>query len=660
MNEKDAHVEGKMARILRLVKLRNKLAADKKNRTGPTFLFYPVIRPSLCGINPPMCGIAGQVSIGQADRDSVVKMVGEMVHRGPDDGAVWSENPHCVLGHRRLRILDLSPTGAQPMLDATRGIAVVFNGEVFNFRELRAELEADGCAFNGTSDTEVILHGYRRWGSALVHRLRGMFAFAIWDSSANRLLLTRDRYGKKPLFYRCGERALSFASELNALLKGQDERLPISNNGFASYLRFGYVPGRSTAMADVHRLLPGETLFWESGVITRERRIERRPTIVSGGGFVAELHETLSSAVEDRLVSDVPLGCFLSGGIDSSLVVALARKIYGPGLKTFTVSFPGTVRDEGDIARRVADKLGTDHHQIDIHPADMESEYLATLAKCPEPLGDDSFIPTYFISRATRQHVTVALSGDGGDELFGGYPKYRQIKLGQQWGRILGLLPERCLSLLPDRIAKAVAVIRLGDPAHRALWLSSLWKENELGDLLLDGRSSSEGREHYFTEWRSHGGKSLQEQFSLTDIATYLEGSILAKVDRAGMAASLEVRSPLLDERILDLTLACGVRSTRLGQRKQALKLLLGQYLDLNLFSGPKRGFGLPIDEWFRGGLKDVLLEYTSAKRLRDEGLLNVTAVERIRDLHLSGRRNFGRKLHALVAWEVWREHSGV
>ena len=293
-----------------------------------------------------MCGIAGEVSVGSADRAAVTSMVECMVHRGPDDGNIWGDE-HCVLGHRRLRIIDLSPTGSQPMRDNARGVVVVFNGEIFNFRGLREDLLELGYAFAGTSDTEVLLHGYSEWGFQLVEKLRGMFALAIWDAPEGRLLLARDRYGKKPLFYRFQAGSLSFASELNALLRGQKDRPAVCRTGFASYLRFGYVPGDSTVLEGVRRARPGEVLIWKAGKLEHKVNVgdpdlaERRPP--NRDFSLVDLKATIRSAVEERLVSDVPLGCFLSGGIDSSLVVAMAREIQGPGLRTFTVSFPGTL-----------------------------------------------------------------------------------------------------------------------------------------------------------------------------------------------------------------------------------------------------------------------------------------------------------------------------
>jgi len=607
-----------------------------------------------------MCGIAGVVSSKRIDPSRVEKMTAEMVHRGPDEGGIWVADG-CTLGHRRLRIIDLSASGAQPMTDEAQRIAVVFNGEIFNYRELREQLQERGHAFVGRSDTEVILRGYQEWGEKVVSKLLGMFAIGLWDAKAKKLLLARDRYGKKPLFYSHKEEELSFASELEALLAAEGGIPKISGEGFASYLRYGYVPGSDTVLPQVLQLRAGHLLQWQAGKFQQTTFGDApvyRSRVMKDGEFLHQLDTRLQAAVEARLISDVPLGCFLSGGIDSSLVVAYARKIYGPKLKTFTVSFPGTMRDEGDYGKKVAEILGTDHHTIQIEAQDMEKHYIETLQRCPEPLGDDSFLPTYFISCATRRYVTVALSGDGGDELFGGYPKYRQIRVAAALHPFAQFMPAGILSLLPDRWAKAGELAQAPAEWSRALWLSSLWKESELKVVLVKPLTARKGQTFFKIEWEKYGRASLEERFAMTDVATYLEGSILRKVDRASMAASLEVRAPLLDERILDLTVTAGVRDTALGKRKGALRTLLSRHLPLEIFRGAKRGFGLPIDEWFRGGLRGALMKYTDTERLRKGGLVDPQAVARIRDDHLSGQRNYGRKLHALVAWEVWREKA--
>jgi asparagine synthase (glutamine-hydrolysing) len=609
-----------------------------------------------------MCGIAGVVSSKRIDPSRAEKMTAEMVHRGPDEGGIWVADG-CTLGHRRLRIIDLSASGAQPMTDEAQRIAVVFNGEIFNYRELREQLQERGHAFVGRSDTEVILRGYQEWGEKVVSKLLGMFAIGLWDAKAKKLLLARDRYGKKPLFYSHKEEELSFASELEALLAAEGGIPKISGEGFASYLRYGYVPGSDTVLPQVLQLRAGHLLQWQAGKFQQTTFGDApvyRSRVMKDGEFLHQLDTRLQAAVEARLISDVPLGCFLSGGIDSSLVVAYARKIYGPKLKTFTVSFPGTMRDEGDYGKKVAEILGTDHHTIQIEAQDMEKHYIETLQRCPEPLGDDSFLPTYFISCATRRYVTVALSGDGGDELFGGYPKYRQIRVAAALHPFAQFMPAGLLSLLPDRWAKAGELAQAPAEWSRALWLSSLWKESELKVVLEKPLTARKGQTFFKIEWEKHRRASLEERFAMTDIATYLEGSILRKVDRASMAASLEVRAPLLDERILDLTVTAGVRDTALGKQKRALRTLLSRHLPLEIFRGAKRGFGLPIDEWFRGGLRVALMKYTDVERLRKGGLVDPQAVARIRDDHLSGRRNYGRKLHALVAWEVWREKAGL
>jgi len=605
-----------------------------------------------------MCAIAGEASLSTPSANLVAEMVSLMAHRGPDEQRIWT-SPRCVLGHARLRIIDLSAAAAQPMESADGSISVAFNGEIFNFRELRSVLEREGFRFRSQSDTEVLVHGYSAWGEKLPEKLLGMFAFALWDAREGKLLLARDRYGKKPLFHHSHGTSICFASELDALLPAVRSKTPCPEN-FASYLRFGYVPGSSTALAGIQRLVPGEILVWENGR-TRSRIYQPEPPIESHNeDSLGELEQILRQSVEARLVSDVPLGCFLSGGIDSSIVAAIASEIHGPRLRTFTVSFPGTHRDEADFAARVAKRLDTEHTTLPVMPSEMSGHYLETLRRCPEPLGDDSFIPTFFISRAARQHATVALSGDGGDELFGGYPKYRQLALASKIHPLAKHIPGSAISLLPDTAAKALGVFKIPGECDRALWLSSLWKEDELAAILKNPADASAGRSAFFSEWSRHGSAPLQERFSRTDIATYLEGSILTKVDRAGMANSLEIRSPLLDERILDFTLKRKIRSTTLGRNKNALRTLLHRRLPPELFAGPKRGFGLPIDNWFRGPLKPILCEYTSEDRLRANPFLNAGAVVHFRDLHLSGRRNYGRKLHALLAWEVWREKNGI
>lgn len=609
-----------------------------------------------------MCGIAGIVSARAVETGPVETMIRCLRHRGPDESGFWS-GAGVALGHQRLSVIDLSPTGSQPMVDEQGRHVVVFNGEIFNFRRLRDELQGMGLTFRGSSDTEVILKGYQVWGHELPAKLLGMFAFAIWDAERKSLFVARDRYGKKPLYYAADESRFVFASELQALLSGLPSLPEINREGFASYMRFGYLPAATTPYHGIHRLAPAHSLTWENGKIQIRSYHGWPPNRGSSpssgreeGVLLDNLHEILRSAVADRLVSDVPLGCFLSGGVDSSLIVALARQLAGPELKTFTVSFPGTPRDEGARASKIARVLGTSHRQLELSEEEMESGYLETLRLTTEPIGDDSFIPTYFISRATREHVTVALSGDGGDELFGGYPKYRQIKTAAFFHPLSRILPQAFDHWLPDQATKALQVSRKHGACARALWLGSLWKQDELDQLLADPAWAKTGRQFFDDEWIRCAGGCLQDQFSLVDIATYLEGDILTKVDRASMAVSLEVRSPLLDERVLDFTCATELRCSPLGRSKLALRKLLARYLDPRIFQGPKKGFGLPIDEWLRGRLRPVLEEYTSASRLGSGGLVDSDYVAKIRSEHLSGKRNYGRKLHALIAWEVWRE----
>ena len=610
-----------------------------------------------------MCGIAGFVSAAGVNKEAVAKMTARLGHRGPDESGSWS-GECCALGHCRLRIIDLSASGSQPMIDDNSRFVLVFNGEIFNFRLLREKLRQNGLSFRGTSDTEVILKGFQHWGEKLPEKLHGMFAFAIWDTERKRLFAARDRYGKKPFFYHQTADGLYFASEVEALLSGLDPKPPVSPEGFASYIRFGYVPGTESTYEGIRRLGPAHTLVWEGG-LTRVAPYQAWPphaaqqrtrTQRDESELLAELGEILRSAVRDRLVSDVPLGCWLSGGIDSSLIVALARDEVGPELKTFNVSFPGTHRDESAEASVIARALNTRHARLELSESEMEDSYLSTLRMATEPIGDDSFIPTYLISKLTRDHVTVALSGDGGDELFGGYPKYGQINTAARFFSLASLVPEVVDTCLPDKAAKALGLFRSRRPVDRALWLSSLWKEAKLHRVLEDPRAAEAGRRFYEDEWNRCKGECLHEQFALVDLVTYLEGDILTKVDRASMAASLEVRSPFLDHRVIDFVSFYGLLCTDLCRNKLALRKLLAKRLNPRLFEAPKKGFGLPIDEWLRGGLRPVLEEYTSSARLRAEGLLDADYIAWVRSEHLSGRRNYGRKLHAVIAWEVWAE----
>ncbi|MBI1842749.1 MAG: asparagine synthase (glutamine-hydrolyzing) [Verrucomicrobia bacterium] len=610
-----------------------------------------------------MCGIAGWVDFRANPQERALRdMERSIVHRGPDEGSVWLSGP-CGLVHRRLRIIDLSPAAAQPMSNEDGRVQIVFNGEIYNFKPLRAELMALGHQFRSKSDTEALVHGYEEWGVSLIARLRGMFAFAIWDEAERRLLLARDRIGKKPLYYRVDQQSLAFGSELDVFkaLPGFSPRLSLP--GFLSYMEFGYVPGAESILEGVMRLPPGHCATFDAQGL----KIDRYASLpaVSGDGLASgsatEMAERLEAIVREavvcRLESDVPLGCFLSGGVDSSLVSAVAQENLGTRLRTYTVGFDQSPLSEAAQARQVAERLGTDHHELTVSPGSILGEFEAILRGAAEPLGDDSYVPTYLISRETRKFVTVVLSGDGGDELFAGYEKYRQFRKAAGWQKAplpWGWLAERAWN---DRLHKSCAAIGTGDARGLARWLSTLWKRADLSRALLGGRPAAAPAEDVFdATWRRRGEFHDIERWMLTDMETYLEGDILAKVDRANMAVGLEGRSPLLDQEWIREALRWPLHADLDAGGKRVLKRMLARRFPTEWFERPKQGFGMPVEQWFRGGLRGCLEKYTDRARLKRRGLLDADYTRGTVAAHLSGRRNFARKLYAVVAFEAWAD----
>ncbi len=611
-----------------------------------------------------MCGIAGYVSWETPPDAAVLRAMEQcLAHRGPDEGNIWLDNV-CGLAHRRLRVIDLSPRAAQPMADDSGQIRIMFNGEIYNFRELRRELESLGHHFRSESDTEVMLRGYEAWSDRIFERLRGMFAIAIWDSREQRLIVARDRFGKKPFLFAEDKGRFAFGSELPVFRHVPDLDLSISRSAFREYIEFGYVQSPRTILEQVRQLPAGHfgslnrtgleiKPYWTlpAAPPVREKAIE-----VSKAAEVLE--EPFRDAVACRLISDVPLGCFLSGGIDSSLVAAHAQELVPGRLQTFTVGFESSSMNEAESAAAVAAHLGTDHHEIMIRPETLIDEFVEIMARTTEPIGDDSFLPTFAISRETRRHVTVALSGDGGDEVCCGYDKYRQFAVAQ---RLRRLAPAAALKVMSgvggrwagDRASKRLEALATPTDEDLARWLSTLWKERELDALLQPQLSTGKGPDAFSRSWQSRPGFPEIERFMLTDIETYLSGDILPKVDRASMAHGLEVRAPLLDQRFFEASLQV---ASRAQPGKPVLKEMLARRLPRQLFERPKKGFGLPVNEWYRGPLRAVLEKYTSPARIENRGLLRSEEVQRCVGLHLSGRRNFARKLHAIVAFEIWAD----
>ena len=610
-----------------------------------------------------MCGIAGYVDFQRRpDAKMLRRMEQALAHRGPDEGRIWQNGP-CSLVHRRLRIIDLSPAAAQPMSNEEERLWVIFNGEIYNFQALREELLQQGHRFKSRSDTEVILHGYESWGLNVFQRLRGMFAIALWDERTSELILARDRVGKKPLFYLSDSRRFIFGSELSVFKCVPDLRLAISKSALREYVEYGYVHSPNSILEGIRRLPAGHFAVWNKATFRRQAfwsfPTQARPACPGDDPLqaAAALKKVLKDSVVNRLESDVPLGCFLSGGVDSSLVAALAQESLQGKLKTYTVGFQNSAMNEAVHARRIARHLGTQHHELMVSQDSVLGEFESILALAPEPLGDDSFVPTYLISRETRRHVTVAISGDGGDELFAGYEKYRQFGAARRWQRMLPF-PWRLLARLPlnDRLRKSLEALTAPTPLELARWLSSLWKRQELSPLLSLAVDEARGPDAFEQCWQAREGYSELERWMLADMETYLEGDILVKVDRASMAVGLEARSPFLDHQVIEETLRwrCHAEPTKGGKR--ILKALLADYVPEELFLRPKQGFGMPIEQWFRGALRESLLRYSHPKRTRQRGLFNADMLNTVVRQHLEGRRNFARKLYAIVAFEVWAD----
>ncbi len=618
-----------------------------------------------------MCGIVGVAATKAWEpRPPLPAMRDALRHRGPDDaGEWWSADGRVGFGHRRLAILDLSAAGHQPMLSADGALALTFNGEIYNFAELRAELTERGVRFRGHSDTEVVLAAYQAWGLDCLDRLRGMFAFALYDLAERRLVLARDRAGEKPLFYRLAGGRLHFASELKALFA--DPALPrvLDPGALDAYLAFGYVPGSACLVDGMAKLAPGSVLTFdlESGrsSVNRYWALPAPPTAAaSPDDLAAELEGLLATAVSEQLVADVPVGVLLSGGIDSSLVVALAARASRRPVRTFTISFPGHgAFDEAPYARLVADHFGTEHHELVAESASLDL-LPALVHQYDEPIADSSMLPTFLVSRLIRPHCTVALGGDGGDELFGGYHLY-QVGLAQD--RVRRWLPSpvrhligRSAAQLPVGFRGRTYLQTVGlDPleavARSGLYLDAATRRR-LSPLLAAARPDAPG-ERYRARAAAAVGGTLQ-RLTRADFASYLPDDILVKVDRASMLASLEVRAPFLDRRIVEFAFGRVPDRYRASVRHRKIlpRLLAERVLPPTLDLSRKRGFSIPLAAWLRG---EWGARITDALRAAPSALFAPAGVERLLEGQRRGLHN-GQRLFALAFLALWREEHRI
>jgi asparagine synthase (glutamine-hydrolysing) len=608
-----------------------------------------------------MCGIAGLASSGGADPGRLAAMSATLVHRGPDSDGSFVEGP-VGLAARRLSIIDLE-TGDQPLANEDGTVVVVQNGELYNYRELRRELEGRGHRFTSSGDTEVLAHLYEEHGDRFAERLRGMFAAAVWDSRRGRLVLARDRFGIKPLYYRAGPDGLEFASELRALPRGE-----VDLDALEGFLAFNSVPAPFTIFRDARKLPPGHLLLWDGG----EARLERfaRPSPVDAEDvrrepdveLAEELRDRLRNSVRAHLVADVPVGVLLSGGVDSALLAAFAAESSAEPVRTFTIGFRERSFDETVDARRVAERYGTDHRELVLEP-DAALLLPALADAFDEPFADSSALPTYLVSELAARDVKVALSGEGGDELFGGYHTYAADLLAART-RLLARLARPLVERLPVSTRKASLEYR-AKRFVRAAHLPPLerhhgWKEifsPEARAELTERQSAFDPVDLLRSRFTETQGAELLARLQDVDLGTYLVDDLLTKTDRASMAHSLEARVPFLDTAVTDLALALPTRLKVRGLRKKVLlRHAAAGMLPPEIVRGRKRGFSIPAASWLRGELEPFARDVLSTDTLRRQGYFRPDVVRRLLDSHTAGREDLSRQIWGLLAFTLWHE----
>jgi asparagine synthase (glutamine-hydrolysing) len=641
-----------------------------------------------------MCGIAGMVDWRAATSADALRSIGNAMietvrHRGPDAGEVWVEAEGGVaLGQRRLAIIDLSPGGAQPMHSADRRFVITFNGEIYNYRDIRRELQAAGHPMRSDSDTEVLLEACALWGvEPAIERAIGMFAFALWDRKTRTLTLARDRLGIKPLYYAATPERVLFASQLKAFRPAPHWKPTIDADAVAGYLRHAYIAQPRTIYREAEKLAPGHILtlrdgatappkcFWDlrSIAVAGQRRNDPAPDAHEA---TDRLEALLRDSVKLRMIADVPLGAFLSGGIDSSTVVALMQAQSARPVKTFSIGFHESGYDEAHCAKQVATHLGTDHTEFYVEPRHALDVIPHLADWFDEPFADPSQIPTYLVSELTRKHVTVALSGDGGDELFAGYNRYvwaerlaRAVNLvprplrgasaatlralaPQTWNRLFGFVPAAWRPALPgDKLHKITTL--LDNPQPDAIYrrLVSQWDAPD--EVAASGR---EPRGPLWDPTIAHDFPALVPRMQFLDMITYLPDDILTKVDRATMAVGLEGRVPLLDHRVVAFSWSLPLEfKLRGGRSKWLLRQVLDRYVPRSLIDRPKMGFGVPIDAWLRGPLREWAESLLSSARLASDGFVRVEPVRRAWQEHLEGSRNWQYPLWTVLMLQAWR-----
>ncbi|MFN8739976.1 MAG: asparagine synthase (glutamine-hydrolyzing) [Pirellula sp.] len=637
-----------------------------------------------------MCGIAGGVwELGQPGLSSasLKLMTDALVHRGPDDSGQWISPAQAsnlivngapslgvALGFRRLSIIDLQ-LGHQPLGNEDGSIQIVFNGEVYNYKELRRRLEGSGHTFQTQSDTETIVHLYEDLGTECFEHLNGMFAIALFDSRKNRLVLARDRLGKKPLYYTLNNGNLYFASELKSLLQAPGLERRINPGAIDLYLTYQYIPHPESIYQGIHKLPPGHYAVYQDGTLTVEPfwKIDwTKETATTWPDASHQLRELLTDSIRLRLRSDVPVGAFLSGGIDSSLVVAIAQSILEQPIHTFSIGFSEADFDETQYAQMVADHVGTKHERFQVNPDAID--IIDKLAyQYDEPFSDSSAVPTWYLSELTKQNVTVALSGDGGDELFGGYERYRALLLSQRLQRVLPtawLANSSLIKLLPDSSAQRSIFRRIRrfsealgqSPSDRYMnWIQIFGEATRaslFNDEFLSQLPARDPASFLKEAWNRSGKRDLLSCASNADLQTYLPCALMTKVDIASMAHSLEARQPFLDYRLVEW--AASLPSSFKLKGKQGKYILKQTFFDMipaQIWTRPKMGFGVPIGKWFKTTLRDRTYDALCASDTRINALFRPEAIRRLIDSHMHDQENQAYRLWNLLMLEFWMRH---
>jgi len=622
-----------------------------------------------------MCGICGVLNLDSrrpADRTRVAAMCEALRHRGPDEEGSHVDG-EVALGIRRLKVIDLD-TGSQPLHNEDRTVWVVFNGEIYNFRALRKELESKGHEFHTRTDGETIVHLYEEHGEECMTRLRGMFAFAVWDSRRRRLMLVRDRVGVKQLYYSYSEDALAFGSEIKCLLQGPSRGGSIDLRALHDFLVYRYVAGERTIFESIKRLPPAHRLVHENGSSRVERywKLDPRPRETADEAeVVGEFRRRFEEAVRIRMISDVPLGAFLSGGIDSSAVVGIMAQSSTEPVKTFTIGYEaeGVYYDERRYARLVAERFGTDHHELVVRPQ-VEDVMPKIIRAFDEPFGDSSVIPNWFVSKHTREHVTVALSGLGGDEVAAGYERYlggvlservRRVPGHGTLGRWIQRLPDsRDGSLAVDRVKRFFAGLEYDFPERYRRYVSTFTREEVSALLAPDLRERARGEPYedpLEVAGRDLVGYDVLSRMTFLDIRTYLPDDLLVLADRLSMAHSLEARVPFVDHELLEFVATIPSRIKLRGtEKKHLLRAAFKDLLPPEILRRKKIGFSIPLAVWFRGSLRSYLMDWLGEARMARLGYFDVAAVSRLIAEHVSRRHNHENKLWVLLMFSLWHD----